>query len=103
MELLGNYETRYPIISFIQNKDQLALDLSFKRRYFFHALQNLKITCVEFTSFKDVIDRYSYTRKANIKKIALPISIKEVSDIAHNCFVEIYDEDLLRQAEKEVL
>ena len=94
MKQLGKHKTRYPIISFIQNREHLTLDISFKRRYLFHALGNLKISCIEFTSFKDVIDRYHLTRKKNIKQFALPIGVSEIAEIVHHEYADLYEQDM---------
>lgn len=93
MELFGKYQTRYPVVSFVLNRQHLEGDLSFKRRYLFNALKNFKVEYLEFTSFKDAVEKYLFTRKNKIQQIGLPVNLDEASKIICEKFRPYFEED----------
>ena len=91
---VGKHQTRFPIISFIQHKDHLLIDISFKKRFLFHAINNLNLKLIEFTSFSEVVDKYFITGKNKIKQIPLPIQIELAAEVINENFKNYFNQNL---------
>lgn len=84
------HQNRFPVISFIQSLSQLSLDLAFKRRYLFHAISNMSLTYIEFTSFYDSTNKYEYSRRNKIQQHPLPLTVEEICSIIRQACDQFY-------------
>ena len=89
---LKKHQNRYPIISVIQSRSQLSMDMRFKKRYLFHAISNLNLMQVEFTSFYDINNKYEITRRNKIKQYPLPMALDDVCSIINKQTKSFFEE-----------
>ena len=90
---LGKNKTRFPILSFVKGKDHLLSDISFKKRFLFHAINNLKLEVIEFSSFTELLDRYFITGRKKIKQYPLPIELNDAARLINESCKKFFEEN----------